>query len=213
MRNSTQIKARRGRPPEYDRDAALGAIVETFRRQGYASTSLDDLAIATGMKRPSLYAAFGNKKAMYLAALEHFRHTMAAMVDTATEPSKALPEAATALFDAAIAFYCAGAAPGCLVLCTATAEAAADADIRAALADVLVGIELQIRRLIDRAVSAGTPIVDPAALSQLLSAVLVSIAVQARAGVAEAQLRSFARASVTAALGSASPGRSRRIRT
>lgn len=200
MRNGTQSDPRRGRPPAYDRRAALKAIVETFRRQGFAATSLDDLATATGMNRPSLYAAFGNKKAMYLAALEQFRRDMIEAVDATAEQSSALPETLIAFFDAAIRFYCSGTSPGCLVLCTAPTEAAVDDEIRAKLTGVLAEIEHQIRRRVDRVVAMGARVHDASALSQLMSAVLVSVAIQARAGVPEPQLRALARASVAVAL-------------
>jgi AcrR family transcriptional regulator len=57
----------RGRPRAYDPDVALAQAMDTFWHAGYAGTSLDDLSAATGMNRPSLYAAFGDKRALYLA--------------------------------------------------------------------------------------------------------------------------------------------------
>jgi AcrR family transcriptional regulator len=50
----------------------VGAMTNVFWQQGFAATSLDDIALATRMNRPSLYAAFGDKRAMYLLALEAF---------------------------------------------------------------------------------------------------------------------------------------------
>ena len=64
---------RRGRPRAYDPQAALARAAETFWKAGYAGTSLDDLVAATGMNRPSLYAAFGDKRDLYLKTLEHYR--------------------------------------------------------------------------------------------------------------------------------------------
>ena len=64
---------RRGRPRAYDPKTALARAAETFWKAGYAGTSLDDLAAATGMNRPSLYAAFGDKRELYLKTLEHYR--------------------------------------------------------------------------------------------------------------------------------------------
>ena len=59
---------RRGRPRAYDPDVALRRARDTFWRAGYAATSLDDLAAGMGMNRPSIYAAFGDKRALYLTA-------------------------------------------------------------------------------------------------------------------------------------------------
>src|SRR5215472_7492664 len=61
---------RRGRPRAYDPDVARA--VESFWQAGYAATSLDDLSEATGMNRPSLYGAFGDKHDLYLSALAHY---------------------------------------------------------------------------------------------------------------------------------------------
>lgn len=58
-----------GRPREFDEDEALTAIMEVFWAKGFDGTSLSDLMEATGLKKGSLYAAFGDKRAMYLKAL------------------------------------------------------------------------------------------------------------------------------------------------
>ncbi|WP_367718097.1 TetR/AcrR family transcriptional regulator [Nitratireductor sp. GISD-1A_MAKvit] len=188
--------SRRGRPPAYDREAALIAIAETFRLRGYAAASLDEIAREAGMNRPSLFAAFGNKKAMYLAALEDYRRRMKEAVSPALESEGALADALTRFFDAVIGFYREGAAPGCLVFCTATAEAPADEEIAAILADTISGIEAQLTARIAREAPEG----ETAGLAHLMVSLLIGIAVQARAGADEAALKRFARAGVGAAL-------------
>ena len=60
----------RGRPRGFDTADVLKAASERFRTHGFAGTSLDDLVDATGLARPSLYAAFGDKRAIYLAVLK-----------------------------------------------------------------------------------------------------------------------------------------------
>ena len=74
LRIGTEIDRRRkrARPPARvrSRRCVLSAASERFRTRGYAGTSLDDLVDATGLARPSLYAAFGDKRALYLAALD-----------------------------------------------------------------------------------------------------------------------------------------------
>ncbi len=75
------MKRPRGRPRGFDPEEALKAASERFRTLGYAATSLDDLAAATGLARPSLYAAFGDKKALYLAALARTHHRLEATFD------------------------------------------------------------------------------------------------------------------------------------
>src|SRR6185503_5597935 len=65
-------KRPRGRPRAYDADEALRQARNTFWKKGYSATTLDDLSEATGMNRPSLYGAFGDKRALYLATLERY---------------------------------------------------------------------------------------------------------------------------------------------
>src|SRR5690242_6750892 len=63
-------ETRRGRPRAFDPEVALKKASDAFKDGGYSSTSLDDIVRATGLNRPSLYAAFGDKKALYLAAIQ-----------------------------------------------------------------------------------------------------------------------------------------------
>jgi len=61
-----------GRPREFDFNDTLERAMQTFWAKGYEATSLDDLCTATGLGRSSLYAAFGDKQALYLSALDHY---------------------------------------------------------------------------------------------------------------------------------------------
>src|ERR1700754_1544198 len=64
---------RRGRPRAYEPDVALANALDLFRKDGFAATSLDDLSAATGMNRPSLYAAFGDKRELYIKRYQRYR--------------------------------------------------------------------------------------------------------------------------------------------
>ncbi|WP_323373739.1 TetR/AcrR family transcriptional regulator [Plantactinospora alkalitolerans] len=63
---------------EFDVDVAVAAAMDVFRRKGYEGTSMRDLAEATGLGSGSLYAAFGSKDGLYLAALDLYRQRYAA---------------------------------------------------------------------------------------------------------------------------------------
>jgi AcrR family transcriptional regulator len=67
-----RIKATRGRPRAFDADKALDNAMQVFWRKGYLGTSLADLTGAMDISRPSLYSAFGNKRALYRLALERY---------------------------------------------------------------------------------------------------------------------------------------------
>ena len=65
-----------GRPRGFDVDAALDRAAEVFRTRGYDGASLDDLTAAMGIGRPSLYAAFGDKRKLFMRCLERLLHAL-----------------------------------------------------------------------------------------------------------------------------------------
>src|SRR5258708_23586226 len=84
---ATQVTPkRRGRPRAYQPEIALGKALDLFRTAGFAGTSLDDLSPATGMNRPSLYAAFVDKRDLYLKRHPRYRaDARSAILDIITE--------------------------------------------------------------------------------------------------------------------------------
>ena len=75
-----------GRPRAFDVDKALSAAMKVFWKKGYEGASLPDLTKAMGINRPSLYAAFGNKEALFRKAMERY------IDGTACHVSEALAE-------------------------------------------------------------------------------------------------------------------------
>ena len=71
MREPTKM----GRPREFDENEALAAIMNVFWTKGFTGASMSDLVSATGLKKGSLYAAFGDKRAMYHKALAFYDRT------------------------------------------------------------------------------------------------------------------------------------------
>ncbi|MEU1084743.1 TetR/AcrR family transcriptional regulator [Streptomyces sp. NPDC005908] len=61
------------RTREFDTEKAVEAAMNAFRLNGYDGTSIQDLVDATGVGRGSLYAAFGSKEGLYLAAMDRYR--------------------------------------------------------------------------------------------------------------------------------------------
>ena len=71
-RRPSESRRKTGRPLSFDRDAALEQAMLAFWRYGYESTSVVDLTAAMGVTAPSLYAAFGDKKRLFLAAVQRY---------------------------------------------------------------------------------------------------------------------------------------------
>ncbi len=187
---------RRGRPPAYQRETALAALITTFWNKGFAATSLDDLAAATGMNRPSLYAAFGDKQAMYLAVLDQYRHDAEAQLAAVLAGEADTAAAVGAMLRAGVDFYTEGGTGmrGCLAVCTAAAESVGNADTRAALAATLATLDTVIAGRLARGVADGDLPAgfDCAGRAAIVAAMLHSIAVRARAGVDRAELLGLA---------------------
>ena len=68
------------RPVEFDRDYAVDASMKVFWSKGYSATSLQDLLDSTGIARSSFYAAFGDKRSLFIEALRLFSRRTQAML-------------------------------------------------------------------------------------------------------------------------------------
>ena len=201
MRIDTEIEKRpRGRPRGFDRQQALERMLATFWDRGYTATSLDQLALVAGLNRPSLYAAFGDKKAMYRAALAEFAERTRAEVCAALH-GPTLVTALRRFYRGAIDVYLSGEAGqrGCLYVCTAAVEAVQHLEIRGDLLEILLTIDVALAVRITAAQAAGEIARDRDAeeLGRLAAAVLHSIAIRARAGASRRQLEGMARLAVT----------------
>src|SRR6266849_3829909 len=124
---------RRGRPRAYQPEVALGKALDLFRKDGFAATSLDDLSVATGMNRPSLYGAFGDKRELYIKSYQRYREdARAAMIDIFRDEAP-LRRRLERIYAVALDIYLSGESGprGCFTVMTAASEAIADPDIRA----------------------------------------------------------------------------------
>ena len=140
MPTSTKKEVRpRGRPRAYDSDQALADARDVFWRSGYAGTSLDQLSAATGINRPSLYGAFGDKHALYLTTLERYIEAGRLAMVHALSEDLPLPQALLRVYEGALAWYLPadGDPLGCFMIGTAAVEAVDDAEVRTALAEGL----------------------------------------------------------------------------
>src|SRR3954462_9398754 len=122
----------RGRPRSFDADAVLDQARSVFWNLGYAATSLDDLAAATGLNRPSLYAAFGDKHALYMAALERSRSEAGAALGAALKTEAPLRDLLIVIFERTTDIYRRGDAGqrGCFLIGTAVTQGVDDPQAR-----------------------------------------------------------------------------------
>src|ERR1700755_2416332 len=79
----------RGPPREFDVDEALTAALRVFWSKGYEGASMTDLTDAMGITRPSLYAAFGNKEALFRKALDLYEREKLCYIGAALKPKTA----------------------------------------------------------------------------------------------------------------------------
>jgi len=197
----------RGRPRQYDPERALADAAKVFWAKGYAATSLDDLAAATGMNRPSLYAAFGDKRELYLKTLQRYRDQSRAMSARLLEDNPPLRVFLQRFYDAALDIYFAGGdqARGCYSISTAPAQATMDPPVAAFLAESVASTDAFLSRFIRKARERGeiATNVEPAALAQLATATLHTIAVRSRAGVSRRVLEALAAGAIDVICGSA----------
>jgi TetR/AcrR family transcriptional regulator, copper-responsive repressor len=190
----------RGRPRQYDPERALAKAAEAFWKHGYAATSLDDLVAATGMNRPSLYAAFGDKRDLYLKALARYQQQARAIGVQIIADDPPLRVFLKRFYEAALDIYLAAGdeARGCFSISTAPAQAVTDTAVRDFLAASIAGTDAYLGQQIAKARERGeVPLnMDPHALAQLATAALHTIAVRARVGVPRKQLTSIAAAAI-----------------
>lgn len=90
------------RPREFDKAEVIALAAELFRRKGYQATSMRDLITHLGLSSSSIYAAFGGKYGLFMAALKHGAEQDKAMIVQALEHPAGLLAGLTALYQGLI---------------------------------------------------------------------------------------------------------------
>jgi len=183
-----------GRPRAFDIDEALDRALEVFWRQGYEGTALADLTAAMGINRPSLYATFGNKEALFRQALDRYADGPAAYAARALDLPRAR-DVVEALVYGAIDLTTGPDTPlGCINVRTAQACGPDAEPARREAMTRRAADHAALRRRLGRARAEGDlpPDADPDALAQFVTTFIDGIAVQASGGASRAQLRQAA---------------------
>lgn len=196
---------RRGRPRAYEPDVALGRALDLFRKQGFAATSLDDLSEATGMNRPSLYGAFGDKRELYIKSYQRYREEARAAMVEIFRQEMPVRQRLERIFAAALNIYLSGETGprGCFTVVTAASEAVSDPDIRAMVLDGLTELDKAFTNCFRRAKENGElpESADPAVLAQVASSTVHSIAIRSRARVSRKELEAIVKGAIDVMVG------------
>ena len=204
MQHGTKQGLLGGRPREFDEDEALAKMQRRLWTTGLSGVSVDGIARAAGLNRPSLAAAFGDKNAIYAQAAARYATMMDERLSRALDDHD-LEVALRRAFDTAIDIYTAQGADGCFVICTAPAEALTNPVCKDILVQAIDGMDaVFLRRLAKEANLASDEGIDLSMIAAQLGATLQSIALRARAGWKRDRLRSLsacAIAHVVAAFG------------
>jgi TetR/AcrR family transcriptional repressor of nem operon len=171
------------RPREFDEQAVLDEATQRFWMKGYEATSMRDLSGGTGVTTPSLYNAFGDKRALYRLVLDRYVRlaltTCAEIFDGAVPPVRALERYFDAIIEEALAD---ALHKGCFVVNTAIEVAPHDPDFRDLVTNVFDRIEKYLRDCIttgqvDGTIRTNQPAAD---LARLFLGALLGIRVLAR---------------------------------
>ncbi|MFC4126762.1 TetR/AcrR family transcriptional regulator [Nocardia rhizosphaerae] len=192
--------AERGRPRGFDRDAALRRAMEVFWERGYDGASMSDLTAAMGINSPSLYAAFGDKEALFRAAVELYGRTEGSHTARALREEPTAYAAIAAMLRGNVVTYTDPCLPhGCMVVLAGATYTPRTAPVREFLVEARRRTTADIRARLDRGVRDGDlkPDTDTAALAALYSTVLYGLSIQARDGVGSAELRAAVDSALT----------------
>ncbi|MEU4800830.1 TetR/AcrR family transcriptional regulator [Actinosynnema sp. NPDC023587] len=178
-----------GRKRGFDREAVLDQVTRAFWRAGYDATSVADLTRLTGVNPPNLYAAFGDKKALFAEVVERYRHTYGAFAGRAlAEEPTARAAVERILHEAATGYTDPERPRGCLVL-----SAPELAEHRRAAIDA---VEAKISADVAAGVLPGST--DAHGLAVFVAATVHGMSGLARDGATRGELGRVARAALSA---------------
>lgn len=162
----------------------------TFWRHGYETTSIVDLTNAMGVTAPSLYAAFGDKKRLFLEAARRYAGNPEATAQAINDAPDAYQAAHTMLTSAAIAYTGEAMPKGCLLASATASGSAASRDVQNTIGNIRRSIMACFEARIGRDVANGSlPYgTDPSALAGLVMAITQGMSVLARDGASRESL-------------------------
>jgi TetR/AcrR family transcriptional repressor of nem operon len=164
-----------GRPKEFAHDVALDRAMRAFWSRGYEATSIQHLVDRLGIQRGSLYDTFGDKRALFFAAIERYDRLVTAKLLAALDATASGKDAIRRFFELKVELSLQPRRPrGCLVTNSATELASRDRRTAMRVGAVLAKIEAAFHRAVVRAQKAGE--IDRARDARALARFLTSSA-------------------------------------
>ncbi|CAN7676676.1 TetR/AcrR family transcriptional regulator [Caballeronia sp. LjRoot29] len=143
-----------GRPRSFDETRALEKATQVFWSNGYDGVTIDDLVAGMGVGRPSLYAVFGDKRAIFLRVLKAYAERKGASAAKALLSPKGLRDSITGFLRYAVESATEkGSARGCLLICIA--PLVDDAEVRQFLQKAATGGAALVEGRFRDAITAG----------------------------------------------------------
>jgi AcrR family transcriptional regulator len=182
------------RPKEFDQHEALRKAIRLFSRQGFAATSTDRLMRVMGVGRQSMYDTFGDKRALFLRALEMYVTESVLSINVELEKRGS---AVSAVQNALVAFAerkDLSSAEGCMGLNAISEFGYRDADVTRIIRNAAQIQRQALIRVLTRAKSQGKLISDADldAMADFFESTLAGIRMAAKGGKSRQALRNIA---------------------
>ena len=181
----------RGRPPEFDRDAAVLAAARLFWRRGYSGTSTRDLTSAIGVSTSSLYSAFGSKAGLFEEAVSFYARRYTIICEKALAAQSIRIAIDELLRESIIEItQPADSHPGCLITSTVMAEDPATRKARGDISAMLLRNERLLRARIRRAIDEGEILggTDAEVVTGFVQTIWQGVSAQSNRGVGRDEL-------------------------
>jgi len=188
------------RPKEFDSDAALEKAMELFWLQGYQATTLPDLVEHMGIGRQSLYDTFGDKRQLFLRALDRYSDVLITGALGSLESADAGLDAILRFLDALVAYQTGKPIrTACLMLNSTMELALSEPEVAARSATYRRRMVNAFRQSLGNAERAGeiTPLLPAEVLAQHLTATVFGMIVASKAGADAEALRQMAQGALT----------------
>ncbi len=190
MIEKSLTKSARGRPLQFNHEAALNIALDLFWRYGFEGTSLNDLTAAMGINRPSLYGTFGNKAALFDLCIETYCNNHLAFIDEAVQKAT-LTESFAHLFQSQIELMTTGEPnKGCFIVQGILNCAEENIAVKNSLIEARKVMEGKLRKRIQVAqmkqeIESG---ISPAAFAKTVTTIYTGLSVQAVSGATKKEL-------------------------